>query len=101
LALEKSGDYRHEPVERRPGCAAAAFAVPLLAPRHPRNGSGGRFADAQLATLTDAELTELERWLDVPDQQILAWVNGMEPIPANFDTPLFHRLRDIHGKGTA
>src|SRR4029077_6077698 len=40
LALEKSGDYRHEPVERRPGCAAAAFAVPLLAPWHPRNGSG-------------------------------------------------------------
>jgi antitoxin CptB len=61
----------------------------------------GRFADAQLATLTDAELTELERWLDVPDQQILAWVNGMEPVPENFDTALFHRLRDIHGKGTA
>jgi antitoxin CptB len=60
----------------------------------------GRFADAQLATLTDAELTELERWLDVPDQQFFAWVNGMEPVPAHFDTPLFHRLRDIHGKGT-
>ncbi|HET7164032.1 MAG TPA: succinate dehydrogenase assembly factor 2 [Pseudolabrys sp.] len=61
----------------------------------------GRFADAQLATLTDTELTELERWLDVPDQQIFAWVNGMEPVPANFDTALFHRLRDFHGKGTA
>jgi antitoxin CptB len=51
--------------------------------------------------LTDAGLTELERWLDVPDQQIFAWVNGMEPVPANFDTELFHRLRDFHGKGTA
>jgi antitoxin CptB len=61
----------------------------------------GRFADAQLATLTDAELTELESWLDVPDQQIFAWVNGMEPVAAHFDTALFHRLRDFHGKGTA
>ena len=52
-------------------------------------------------TLTDADLTELERWLDVPDQQILAWVNGMEPVPPDFDTALSHRLRDIHGKGTA
>ena len=60
----------------------------------------GRFADAQLATLTDAGLTELERWLDVPDQQIFAWVNGMEPVPPGFDTALFHRLRDFHGKGT-
>ena len=59
-----------------PGCAAAAFAVPLLAPRHPRNGSGAgplRRCSTGYA-VTDAELTELERWLDVPDQQILAWV---------------------------
>jgi antitoxin CptB len=56
----------------------------------------GRFADAQLASLADRELDELERWLDVPDQQIFAWVNGMEPVPANYDTALFHRLRDFH-----
>ena len=56
----------------------------------------GRFADTQLASLADHELNELERWLDVPDQQIFAWVNGMEPVPANYDTPLFHRLRDFH-----
>ena len=56
----------------------------------------GRFADAQLASLTDRELDELERWLDVPDQQIFAWVNGMEPVPASYDTALFRRLREFH-----
>jgi antitoxin CptB len=61
----------------------------------------GRFADAQLAELTDPELDELERWLDVPDQQIFAWVNGMQPAPAEFDTTLFRRLREFHHKGSA
>lgn len=61
----------------------------------------GRFADSQLALLSDAELDELERWLEVPDQQIFAWVNGMENAPDEFDTALFRRLRDFHRKETA
>jgi antitoxin CptB len=61
----------------------------------------GRFADAQLASLSDGELDEIERWLDVPDQQIFAWVNGMEPVPSNYDTGLFRRLRSFHNKGAA
>jgi antitoxin CptB len=58
----------------------------------------GRFADTQLASLTDSELAEVERWLVVPDQQIFAWVTGMEPVPRDFDTALFHRLRSFHDK---
>jgi antitoxin CptB len=61
----------------------------------------GGFADANLASLTEAELDELERWLDVPDQQIFAWVNGMELTPSEFETTFFRRLRDFHRKGTA
>ena len=61
----------------------------------------GRFADEQLAALNEAELTELERWLEVPDQQMFAWVNGMEPAPAEIETGLFRRLRDFRGKGVA
>jgi antitoxin CptB len=56
----------------------------------------GRFADAQLASLTDAEMGELETWLDVPDQQMFAWVNGTEPVPTEIASPLFRRLRDFH-----
>ena len=59
----------------------------------------GRFADAQLASLNDSELDEVERWLDVPDQQIFAWMNGMEPVPSNYDTALFRHLQSFHSKG--
>jgi antitoxin CptB len=61
----------------------------------------GRFADAHLASLTKVELDELERWLEVPDQQIFAWVNGMEMTPQDFDTAFFRRLRDFHRKEEA
>ena len=36
----------------------------------------GRFADAAIATLTDAELAEFERLIEVPDRELLAWVTG-------------------------
>ncbi len=61
----------------------------------------GRFADEQLASLSEVELTELERWLEIPDQQMFAWVNGMEPAPPEIETGLFRRLRDFRGKGVA
>ena len=56
----------------------------------------GRFADAQLAGLSDAELDEFERWLEMPDQQMFAWVTGTEPAPPNSTRALFRRLRDFH-----
>jgi len=61
----------------------------------------GGFADAHLTSLTEAELDDIERWLEVPDQQIFAWVNGMEMTPQEFDTALFRRLRDFHRKEKA
>ncbi len=57
----------------------------------------GRFADAELQTLGDGELDELETWLDIPDQQIFAWVNGSEPAPAEMNTALFRKLCAFHG----
>jgi antitoxin CptB len=61
----------------------------------------GRFADGQLTSLNDAELDELEGWLDIPDQQMFAWVNGAEPTPAELETALFRRLREFHNEGAA
>jgi antitoxin CptB len=57
----------------------------------------GGFADAELTNLSDADLAEVESWLDVPDQQMFAWVNGSETPPADLDTPLFRKLRTFHG----
>jgi antitoxin CptB len=56
----------------------------------------GRFADAHIAELSDADLDEYEAWLEVPDQTIFTWVNGSQPAPAEIDTALFRRLRDFH-----
>jgi antitoxin CptB len=56
----------------------------------------GRFADEHIGTLSKAELDEYERWLDVPDQRIFAWVNGAQVVPPEVDTALFRRLRDFH-----
>ena len=57
----------------------------------------GRFADAELNRLSDRELDELERWLEIPDQQIFAWVNGSEAAPADMNTALFRKLCAFHG----
>jgi antitoxin CptB len=59
----------------------------------------GRFADANIRVLSDTELDEVEGWLDIPDQQIFAWVSEAETTPAEIDTPLFRRLREFRGKG--
>src|ERR1700689_3377116 len=53
----------------------------------------GQFADANLTELGDEEIGEFERWLDLPDPDILAWITGEAPTPAEFDTPPFARLR--------
>ncbi|WP_137044833.1 succinate dehydrogenase assembly factor 2 [Pseudolabrys sp. FHR47] len=58
----------------------------------------GGFADAELMNLSETELTEVEGWLDIPDQQMFAWVNGSETPPADLDTPLFRKLRTFHGQ---
>jgi antitoxin CptB len=56
----------------------------------------GRFADARLAGLTEEELSEFEKLLDIPDQQMFAWVNGTETAPPEVDTALFRKIREFH-----
>jgi len=56
----------------------------------------GRFADSALTDLSDAELIEFERLIEVPDRELLAWVIGEINVPADYDTELFRRLRDFH-----
>jgi antitoxin CptB len=52
----------------------------------------GQFADANLPAMSEAEVEEFEALLEIPDPQMLAWITGSEPIPAEHDTPLFARL---------
>ena len=59
----------------------------------------GKFADAELATLSNGELNELERWFEIPDQQMFAYVIGTQPAPAEIDSALFRRMRDFNRSG--
>jgi antitoxin CptB len=52
----------------------------------------GRFADAHLLAMSEVELDEFERMLDVPDPLALAWITGEAATPPEFDTPLLARL---------
>jgi antitoxin CptB len=59
----------------------------------------GRFADAAIGQLTDAELAQFEQLIEVPDRELLAWVTGEAGVPVAYETPLFRRLRDFHLTG--
>jgi antitoxin CptB len=55
----------------------------------------GRFADAEIATLTDDEVSELERLLEIPDPDLYAAVIGDKPLPSEFATALFARIKAV------
>jgi antitoxin CptB len=52
----------------------------------------GRFADAEIGTLSEEEIEQYERLLDVPDIDLFAIVTGDRPLPDQLDTPLFQRI---------
>ena len=56
----------------------------------------GRFADACLSGLSDAELGDFEQLIDVPDPLLYDWVSGITVPPAPYDTGLLRRMRDFH-----
>lgn len=53
----------------------------------------GRFADAELTGLDDADLAEFETLLSRQDTDLFKWVTGAAAILAEHDTPLFRRIR--------
>jgi len=53
----------------------------------------GRFADKNIAQLSDEEVAEMERLAEQPDQNLLGWFTGEFVTPAEYDTPLFRKIR--------
>jgi len=53
----------------------------------------GRFADAEIVGLTDDELNELERLVEVPDPDLYAALTGDRPIAPEYAGPLFDRVK--------
>jgi antitoxin CptB len=56
----------------------------------------GRFADAEIGNLSDEDLAEFERLIEVPDRDLLGWITGEAETPGNYDSPLFRRLKAFH-----
>jgi antitoxin CptB len=55
----------------------------------------GRFADATIGDLTDAELGQLEQLIEVPDPDLYAALSG-DVLPApEFRTQLFDRIKSF------
>ncbi|BBE71249.1 succinate dehydrogenase assembly factor 2 [Oharaeibacter diazotrophicus] len=52
----------------------------------------GRFADAEIAALSEAELGEFEALMEVPDRELFGWILGREPIPAERDGGVLARI---------
>lgn len=52
----------------------------------------GRFADAEIGSLSEAEVAELEHLSDLSDGELYAWISGAKPVPANYDTAMYRRL---------
>jgi antitoxin CptB len=53
----------------------------------------GRFADAEIAGLSDDELGQLERLIELPDPDLYAALSGDRQIAAEHTGPLFDRLK--------
>ncbi len=53
----------------------------------------GGFADAEIAGLSDDELSELEHLLDVPEPDLYAALTGDRLSPADIAGPLFDRIK--------
>jgi antitoxin CptB len=55
----------------------------------------GRFADAEIADLTDGELGQLESLLEVSDPDLYAALTGETPPGAEYATGLFGRIKSV------
>jgi antitoxin CptB len=53
----------------------------------------GRFADAEIGNLSDAELDELERLLEESDPDLYAAITGDKVLPAEATGALFVRIK--------
>jgi Uncharacterized conserved protein len=55
----------------------------------------GQFAEAEIGTLNEADLDELERIMAEEDTDLINWIKGSAPVPDHLKTPLFERITAV------
>jgi antitoxin CptB len=55
----------------------------------------GRFADTEIADLTDDELSQLEHLIEVPDPDLYAALSGGVPLAPEFASKVFDRIKSF------
>jgi len=60
----------------------------------------GRFADAYIADLSDAELDELDRLGEIPDPDLFAMLSGTAEIPPELAQGLLPRIKAYRAEDT-
>ena len=61
----------------------------------------GRFADAEIATLPEHELAQLERLIEVPDPDLYAALTGNAALPPDHAGDLFDRIKSFRASSEA
>lgn len=55
----------------------------------------GQFAEAEITTMSEAELDELERIMAEEDADLISWINGAAPAPDHLKSPMFERIAAV------
>lgn len=56
----------------------------------------GQFCDARIDQLNDQELTDIEALLEAQDRDVFSWLTGELDLPEDYNTPVFHQIREFH-----
>lgn len=59
----------------------------------------GKFADAEILTLSEDDMVAFEKLIDAQDQDIFSWISDTAPVDPEYDTPLFARMKAFHFEG--
>ena len=58
----------------------------------------GRFADAEIAGLADAELGQFERLIELPDPELYTALTGDAVVAPEFRSDLFERIKSFRAE---
>ena len=56
----------------------------------------GGYADARIGAMSDAELDQFERVLEIPTPDLLSWLMGEQPGPPEHHSPVMRQVLAFH-----